>query len=517
MRYSVSEVLRREYGEVCENSATEEEKKPFDDVYTDLYILSQSENGPNVEHEVMTLKKLGTSRREGVQVPTNDIFNTPQPVKVKLLLLTGAAGSGKSTAVRKVILDWIEGKSYNKFDLMIPLHFRQLKQFETQTKISFVDIITQLYPETAKLDPGDLRGEDFKIMYIFDSLDEYSQELDFWNTEIISDPAHPTTLNVILVNILRGRVFFHAYCLFVSRARTKTTIPWDTNHDHIEILGFRDPEKEEYFRRRFQDEDQAAKVIEYVKSSRTLHIMCHLPLFCSLLGDECQHIFREQGSGAKLPGGLTCIYTKWLLKLIRLRRSLRAPEEEIKVLLSLGKLAWTLLEKGKFRIGKQDWLDKGMVDEEAVAHSGLCIQYVITPQLFHTEQVMSFLHPTMQEYMAALYVYLSFMYEEKVIFEPKHLKEKLKVLKGKKLIELYKLAVDRSLQCEDGKLDMFLRFLCGMLHKTSREILQHLCGPSAALGNSIEEVAALIRKRIRENQHPNRNSNLQHCLEELGV
>uniref|UniRef100_A0A665WIC6 NLR family, CARD domain containing 3-like 1 n=1 Tax=Echeneis naucrates TaxID=173247 RepID=A0A665WIC6_ECHNA len=522
VRQSLCETLKRKYGGECEDLAIQEEKRQFDEVFTDLFISSTYDNGPNIEHEVMNIEKLDSNQTAGMHISTKDIFSAErlQHSNIRLILLTGVAGSGKSTAVRKLILDWIEEQSQQHNSFLFPLPFRELKQFEG-SNISLLQIIRTLYPETIKLRNEDFRCDDCPIMFVFDGLDDYSGKLDFENTELLCDHTEQTTLNTIVVNILRGRLLYRGLFLVTLRSQVKRCIPWDTPYDEIEMRGFDDPEKDKYFKRIFKDPAQADRVIAYVRSSKTLSIMCHLPLFCSLVANECRRIFREQGTQAELPRGITYMYTKLMLALIRQQRAFRAPDrspdEERDFLMKLGKLAFSMLEKGHFKITKSNWKDTGISDEEAVINSGLCTQYLTKPFVLFHEKVLSFIHPTMQEYLAALYAFLSFVNQGKNIFE-QQLKNKLKgMFKGQKPMELYKSAVDRSLLCEDGKLDIFLRFLFGMSLQTNLDILQPLCTLSTKWPTVTEDAAALIRKKIRENQYSCRNLNLQHCLEELGV
>ncbi|XP_018547591.1 NLR family CARD domain-containing protein 3 isoform X1 [Lates calcarifer] len=517
VRHDLSETLRRKYCEVCE-----EERRPFDDAFTKLYITSTCDNGPNIEHEVMKIEKLDSNRQPGKLLSTQDILSAErlEHSNIKLILITGVAGSGKSMAVRRLILDWIEERSHRHVAFLFPLPFRELKQFEG-SKVSLLEVIHKLYPETKKLREEDYRCEDCKMMFVFDGLDEYNGKLDFENTELLGDHTDPTTLNVIVVNLLRGRLLYRGLFLVFSRPQVKRCIPWDTHYDEIEVRGFCDPEKDEYFKRRFKDPDQAAQVIAYINSFKTLRIMCHLPLFCSVVADECHRIFREQGTQTELPRSITYMYTKLLLVLTGQLRTFRAPdhspEKERDFLMKLGKLAFTMLEKGQFKMTKSDWKETGISDEEAVINSGLCTQYVTKPYVLFHEKVLSFIHPTMQEYLAALYAFLSFRNQGKNIFE-QQLKDKVRgMFKGHKAMELYKSAVDRSLLYEDGKLDLFLRFLFGMTLKSNLELLQPFCTSSVKWPAVIEDITALIRKRIRENQYPARNDNLQCCLVELGV
>lgn len=498
------------------------EKRPFDDAFIKLYITSTCDNGPNIEHEVMTIEKLDSNWESGTLVSTSDILSSErlEHSNMKFILLTGVPGSGKSMAVRRLILDWIEERSHQHVSFLFPLPFRELKQFEGLS-ISLMGIIQKLYPETEKLREEDYRSDDCKIMFVFDGLDEYNGKLDFENTELLGDPKDPTNLNVIVINLLRGRLLYRGLFLVTTRSQVQRCIPWDAHYDEIDVRGFCEPEKDEYFKGRFKDPDQAAQVIEYINSYKTLRIMCHLPLFCSLIADECQSIFREKGTQAELPRGITYMYTKLLLLLIRQHRKFRAPdrtpEKEREFLMKLGKLAFNMLEQHQFKITKSDWKDTGISDEEAVINSGLCTQYITKPYVLFQEKVLSFIHPTMQEYLAALYAFLSFTNHGKNIFD-QQLKEKFKgMFKGHKAMELYKSAVDRSLLCDDGKLDIFLRFLFGMALKTNMELLQPFCTSSVKWPTFTEDATAFIRKRLRENQYSSRNDNLQYCLEELGV
>ncbi|KAM3601854.1 uncharacterized protein V6R79_020030 [Siganus canaliculatus] len=193
----------------------------------------------------------------------------------------------------------------------------------------------------------------------------------------------------------------------------------------------------------------------------------------------------------------------------RFRAPDRSPDEELGFLMELGKLAFNMLEKGQFKITKVGWKEQVRIsDDEAVNLSGLCTQFITKPFVLIQERVFSFLHPTVQEYLAALYVFLSFKNQGTNV---------LRKVNGK-LIELYKCALDRSLACEDGKLDIFLRFLFGMMSQINRELLQPFCSSSVEWPPAVtEDAAALIRKKIEENQYPARTENLRRCLEELGV
>lgn len=521
MRYELCETLRRKYSNVCDNSAMGEEEKLLDDVFTRLYMSTTSNNGPNIEHEVLTIEKLDSNREPGKLLTTQDIFSAERLKEpyTKLLLIIGAAGSGKSVLVRRLILDWIEGRSHQHVTFLFPLPFRELKQFEG-SEISLLEIIQTLYPATKKLRDEDYESQECQMMFVFDGLDEYSETVDFENTKLLTDHTEPASLNTIVVNILRDRLLYRGLFVVTSRPQVKHYVPWDLVYDEIEVRGFSEIEKDEYFRKRFQDSNQADRVIANIDSVRTLRIMCHLPLFCSLLAHEYECIFRKEGANAELPRRITGMYTKLLLVLTRQNRKFRASDhcqgDEIDFLVNLGRLAFNMLVQGHFKITKSDWKKVGIDEVEAVINSGLCTQYITKPYVLYQEKVLSFIHPTMQEYLAALYAFLSFCNKERNIFEQQVRQKLMGLIKGHKTMEVYKSAMDISLQREDRKLDIFLRFLFGMAARDNLELLQPFC--TSSIGSTFTEGAAtLIRKKIRENRNPCRNSILQHCLEELGV
>ncbi|XP_034034541.1 NLR family CARD domain-containing protein 3-like isoform X1 [Thalassophryne amazonica] len=520
VRYDLSMILRRKYSIVHEDLAMQGETRAFEDIFSDLYITSKCDNGPNIEHEVMHIEKLDTNRNAGKELSCKDILS-PESIKCslnKLVLTFGVAGSGKTMAVRKLILDWIEERSHQHVSFLFPLTFRELNAFEG-SNVSLLGIIQSLYPETKKLKDEDFRSEECQMMFVFDGLDEYTGELDFSNTELLGDHTDLTSLNVIVVNILRQRLLYRGMFWVTSRPQIKRCVPWDMPCDKHELHGFRDSEKEDYFRKRFKDLNQAARVIAHLNSSKTLQIMCHLPLFCSVLADVFQRVFQEQGPQAELPRSITYMYTNLLLVLLNLR-SLRAPnrslEEEREFLMKLGKMAFVMLERGQFRFSESHWKEFGVSDEEAVVKSGLCTQFDIKPLVLVHERAYSFIHPTVQEYLAALYAFLSFRNHSINVLEQKVKKKLPKMLKMFKEMDLYKSAVDRSLH-DEGKLDIFLRFLLGMTLKTNQQLLQRFCTSSVMCPSVIDDAAALISKKITENKYPGRVGNLKCCLVELGV
>lgn len=515
VHYELCEALRTKYGNVGEDSAVGAQPKPF----TNLCITTMCNNGPNIEHEVMTVEKLDSNRGTGKLLLPGDILSEERLKEsyAKLAVLIGVAGSGKSMLLHQLILDWIAGRSHQHITFLFPLPFRELRQFEG-SKVSLLQILQTLHPAARKLRDEDFRSPDCRMMFICDGLDEYNGALDFQNTRLLCDHTEVASLDVIVVNLLRDRLLHHGLFVVTSRPQVRRYVPWDLIYDEVELCGFGDADKDEYFKRRFPDAGQAARVLESISLVPTLRIMCHLPLFCSLVADEYQHAFSR---GGPLPRSLTAFYTKLLHALLR-RSQLRAPSTDPDFLLGLGKLAFTMLEQNLFKISRNEWMKVGLAEAAAVIGSGLCTEYSVKPFVLYQEKVLSFIHPTVQEYLAALYAFFSCRNKGTDIFEPQAVNRLRGLRKAHQVVEVYRNATDASLQHDDGRFDLLLRFLCGMATRSNQELLQPFCSALSSsfaadkLSTLSKDVAALVRRRMDENRYPRRSSNLQRCLEELG-
>ncbi|KAI4871949.1 hypothetical protein NFI96_009777 [Prochilodus magdalenae] len=127
----------------------------------------------------------------------------------------------------------------------------------------------------------------------------------------------------------------------------------------------------------------------------------------------------------------------------------------------------------------------------------------------HLVKVFSFVHLSVQEFLAALYAFLSFISNNRNVL--------LQQDTGptRTMSDFLKSAVDMALQSENGHLDLFLRFLLGLSLESNQTLLR---GALTQTGNSSynkEEIVEHIKKKIRENPSPEKTINLFHCLNEL--
>uniref|UniRef100_UPI003AABD778 uncharacterized protein n=1 Tax=Centroberyx gerrardi TaxID=166262 RepID=UPI003AABD778 len=132
-------------------------------------------------------------------------------------------------------------------------------------------------------------------------------------------------------------------------------------------------------------------------------------------------------------------------------------------------------------------------------------------------QVFCFVHLSIQEFLAAVHVIVSFIDSGvNLLSEPQSTSWRSTLLTDKsKLNHLYQSAVDKALQSPNGHLDLFLRFLLGLSLQTSQTLLQGLLTQTGSSSQTNQKTVQYIKKKIKKNPSPERSINLFHCLNEL--
>ncbi|XP_072560254.1 NACHT, LRR and PYD domains-containing protein 6-like isoform X2 [Paramormyrops kingsleyae] len=488
--------LKKKFECVFEGKAKEGQPTLLNEIYTELYITEGGTGGVNDEHEVRQIETASKKRlTEDTTVKCNDIFKPlcGRETPIRTVLTKGVAGIGKTVSVQKFILDWAEGKANQDVHFIFALPFRDLNLIKDEH--SLIELLHRFVPELKSLESTELSR--YKVLFIFDGLDECRLPLDFQNNESWFDVTKKTSLNVLLTNLIKGNLLPSALLWITSRPAAANQIPPECVHRVTEIRGFSDAQKEEYFRRRFSDQSLASRIITLMKSSTSLFIMCHIPVFCWISASVLEKLLSETDSG-EIPRTLTDMYTHFLIFQTSLKHDKYCKNYETKLkenskefLLKLGKLAFDNLEKGNLIFYEQDLTEIGIDVREASVHSGVCTEVFKEEYGLYQEKVYCFVHLSIQEYLAALYVFLS-----------------------NSSADLLKTAVDETLKSKNGHLDLYLRFLLGLSTDSSKTLLQRLLGQTQTSSHNIG--VQYIKEKIHYNLSPERTINLFHCLNELG-
>ncbi|XP_050960284.1 NACHT, LRR and PYD domains-containing protein 12-like isoform X2 [Labeo rohita] len=501
--------LMKKFERLYEGTATQGNPTLLNEIYTELYI-TQSESGEiSNEHEVRQIER--QSRRtatEDTAIRCNDIFRPlpGQDKAIRTVLTKGVAGIGKTVSVQKFILDWAEGKENQEVQLIFPLPFREINLIKDKT-LSLSDLLHVFFPETKEME---ISSDEYKVLFIFDGLDECRLSLDFKSKVKMFNISESASVDVLLMNLIVGNLLPSALIWITSRPAAADLVPSECVHRVTEVRGFDEPQKEEYFRKRISDQSLANRIISHLKSSRSLYIMCHIPVFCWISAAVLEKMLSRAESG-EIPKTLTQMYTHFLILQTNIRREKdyekKVTDEDM--ILKLGKVAFQQLVKGNLIFYEEDLRECGIDVTEASVYSGLCTQIFREEFGLYQGKVFCFVHLSIQEHLAALYALLFCTNNKRNAFD--HMSNYFHV----SLSELHQRAVDEALRSKNGHLDLFLRFLLGLSVDSHQILLRHIMTPTRTSSNSNEKTVEYIKKKIRTIDSPEKSINLFHCLNEL--
>ncbi|XP_041839003.1 NACHT, LRR and PYD domains-containing protein 12-like [Melanotaenia boesemani] len=490
---------------------------PLNKIYTELYITEGGSGEVNSEHEVIELQcTRGTSEERKIHL--NDIFkplstegDPPQRVLTK-----GIAGIGKSVAVQKFTRDWAAGVANQTFDFIFPFTFRDLNLIKAK-QFSLMDLILHYFEEEVE----DLQRSDYKrssVLLIFDGLDESKLPLDFDKNDKCRSITKKTTVDGLLTNLIEGEMFHKASVWITSRPAAVGKIP----HQHInrltEVRGFNDEQKEEYFLKKIPDQTMARKILDHLQSKpmRSLHIMCHIPIFCWISATALQSLLKS-GNDTELPKTLTEMYTHFLIIQTKLKQQKAYQECDTNrdMIMKLGKLAFEQLQQGNIIFYEKDLNDCQIDLKQAAVYSGVCTQIIRKDQGLHKVEVYSFIHLSIQEFLAAWYVQETFIESGENLLNSNSVRVNSE--KGVRPINfLHVAAVNKALKSDYGQWDLFLRFLLGLSQDKNQKRLQKDFGLSERLSQSSQDTIIYIHEKIKKLTYTEKSINLFHCLNELG-
>ncbi|XP_062392971.1 NACHT, LRR and PYD domains-containing protein 12-like isoform X2 [Sardina pilchardus] len=513
--------LKRRFENISEGIINPGAEILLNEIYTELYITEGESEGVNKEHEVWQVESASRSQStEDTPINCNDIFKPllGQKKHIRIVMTKGVAGIGKTVSVQKFILDWTDGVANQDLDFMFTLSFRELNLVRDD-QYSLHNLLLDFHPELQELNDGE-GYKDCRVVFIFDGLDESRLTLDLEENSELSDVKQTSSVNVLMTSLIQGTLLPSALIWITSRPAAVSQIPAQFIDQVTEVRGFNDPQKEEYFRKRISDESQANRIISHIKTSRTLHILCHIPVFCWITATVLQQML-EQDNTQEIPTTLTEMFIHFLLIQTTRKdqkyqgRNDTDRERLLKshkgVILKLAELAFKNLFQGNLMFYEEDLRECGIDVSQASVYSGMCTEIFKEESVFQQKKVYCFVHLSIQEFLAALYVFFSFKSMNEKLIAPELFVKKDQL----PLEELLEKAADKALQSSNGHLDLFLRFLMGVSLERNHRLLQGLLTHPLNTSESIWKTCKYIKELNREDISPERCINLFFCLLEM--
>uniref|UniRef100_A0A3P9B079 NACHT domain-containing protein n=1 Tax=Maylandia zebra TaxID=106582 RepID=A0A3P9B079_9CICH len=483
--------LRRRCERVTEGSDETGSRTLLNRIYTELYITEGQSEEVHSQHEVRQLET--ASKMDALHdtpIRCQDIFKAlpDQQRPIRVVLTNGVAGVGKTFSVQKFTLDWAEGLENQHVSVVVLLSFRELNLIREE-QYSLLELLHVFHPTLQKVTAEKLAVS--QLLFIFDGLDESRLSLDFTNRKLLSDVTQKSSVSQLLTNLIQGNLLPSALVWITSRPAAANQIPPTCVDRLTEVRGFTDAQKEEYFRRRFSDEELSSRIISHMKTSRSLHIMCRIPVFCWITATVLEHMLTTEQRG-ELPKTLTDMYSHFLLVQTKRKKNKyhegheTSPQElteaDREVLLKLGRLAFEHLEKGNIMFYQEDLEQCGLDVTEASVYSGVCTEIFKRECVIFQKPVYCFVHLSIQEFLAAVYMFHCF--------------------------------TNRKSEVKNGRLDLFVRFLHGLCLEFNQRLLGGLLGQTENSPETIQRVIKNLKER-KTKSSPDRSINIFHCLMEM--
>ncbi|XP_032437397.1 NLR family CARD domain-containing protein 3-like [Xiphophorus hellerii] len=478
-------------------------------ISTELYITEGLIGEVNDENGVRKIQT--SSRKHGSTIRQEEMFKLPpgREEPIRTVMTTGVAGIGKTVLTQKFILEWAEDKTNQDIHFIFPFTFRELNALKEKT-LSLVELINLFFSKSKEM----CSFEHLKVLFIFDGLDENRLPLDFRYTQILTDVTESTSVDVLLTNLIRGKLLPSALIWITTQPAAANQIPDEFIDMVTEVRGFTDTQKEEYFRKRFKDVQQASRIISHMKTSRNLNSMCHIPVVCWITADvlENELKFRE---GAELPKTLSELYIKFLLIQKETQKKKYGDGAENtyirKMVGSLGRLALEQLLKEKFIFNKSDLKECDIDIKDALLFSGVFTEKIEEKGGLGKTSVYSFVHSSIQEFLAAVYMVHCFAIRNTEVIES-FLRENHNY---SSLDEFLKKVMEKSLRSKNGQLDTFVRFLHGLSVESNERLLGDLLRKTENSPEIIQRIIKNLKQMNTDDISPERSINIFRCLTEM--
>ncbi|XP_035505649.1 NLR family CARD domain-containing protein 3 isoform X2 [Scophthalmus maximus] len=471
------DVMRRRSESMLFYNTRHGEKILFSEHYVNLLLVDGHQGLEIKRHEVLTFgqKRLSLQQKTAIhkKIPLAELFSSANGNRlIKKVLVTGVAGIGKTLLVQKMLFDFGGHKGHHAFDFIIHMTFRDLNLIDKPT--NFRELVLRKNRHLAKV-LDSILANDNKLLVILDGFDEFRHYRSCDVDTFVTEPDEDAEVVEVIGSLMQGELLPNASVMLTSRPAAVNHVPVGCIDRFVLIAGFSLAEVQDFFSRYFQDSALADRLFAVLSANELMLTLCYIPAFCYIV---CCILKESKDLGGESPKTMTDIYVQYLVALIRSHTQSRAKtflqeqgaggiQQLSDVVLKLGRLAFQKLMEHQTLFYSSDR------DVAALEGCGLVSTFLdktVAQEPGCTEDVYSFAHLTVQEFFAAVYC--------AVTDHPLPLQD----------------TASPGERSDNGHLDLFHRFLSGILSERNANLLSRQLG----LRYHEEKVDAYRQRLIRE-------------------
>ncbi|XP_072131664.1 NACHT, LRR and PYD domains-containing protein 3-like isoform X2 [Mobula birostris] len=442
-----------------------EKEKVFQmaDQYAELTVISTVRDRRLVEHELLARGREHERwrkrhlRGELEKIRTDQFFQSSfsrsKSQSGNSAAVAGVTGIGKTTIVQKIVYDWATGKIYQQFQFVFSFKFRDLNLIKC--RIALKELILNQYPYFGN-NLREIWNNPEGLLFIFDGLNEFKHNIDFADSRRDTEPKHQCPdpewwceVSDIVYSLIQGKLLPGCSVLVTTRPTALHLLEKAKISVWAEILGFVGEERKEYFIRHFEDQTVAAAVFKHVEENEILYTMSFNPSYCWILALALGPFFTQRVSDPqRVPKTITQLYSYYIYNILKNHgHEIENPRD---VFLRLGEMAFRGVAEKKIVFTDADLSNYNLQPSQFL--SGFLME-LLEREDSARSVVYTFPHITIQEFVAALAQFLN--------PHPADILKSLSEIHGE----------------EDGRFEVFLRFVVGLSSPMTTRGLQEFLGP----------------------------------------
>lgn len=266
--------------------------------------------------------------------------------------------------------------------------------------------------------------------------------------------------DILLSSLIRKRLLPEASLLITTRPVALEKLQHLLGQArHVEILGFSEARRKEYFLKYFSDEQQAREAFRLIQENEILFTMCFIPLVCWIV---CTGLKQQMDSGkslARTSKTTTAVYIFFLSSLLQSQGGSQENHNSA-TLWGLCSLAADGIWNQKILFQECDLRNHGLQKADVSAF----LRMNLFQKEVDCEKFYSFIHMTFQEFFAAMY----YLLEEDNHGEMRNTPQACSKLPNRDV----KVLLENYGKFEKGYLIFVVRFLFGLINQERTSYLE---------------------------------------------
>ena len=311
-----------------------------------------------------------------------EVFKKTIDHKRMTILMEGCPGSGKTALTQHLCLEWVQGKLFKDYKLVILVRLREPAIHKAKEVKEILPRVGMQEDAAKEIKSSHGRG----VLFILDGWDELPEDV----------PGHDTVYDII-----SGETLPECDAVITSRPTLSASLhDTDLISSRIEILGFTPRELHQFFTEHLDHNvSKANTLLQKIKANPIVSGTCALPLNAVILA----HIFKQHGDLPTTEHGIF----EALIRNCILRHVTERTEHKIRVLKSLANLP-TEVKPQYHKLCKIAY--NGVMDDYVIFELtedfntlGL-LQGVECYSSYGTQYFYNFIHLSIQEFLAAQHI-----------------------------------------------------------------------------------------------------------------